>query len=596
MRWAIYGRISGRQGAKTGADDDDTVSLDTQEDACRAMIAANDPCSVVVEPLVLREVHTGVELYSRPKLTRLREAIRRGEIDAIACYQPKRWSRDPDHAGYLKTELREHGVQIRFCLDDPGTGDAGDIIGYLEHWTGKKEHADISERTHRARAKLVEHGRAWASSKPPYGLLWRYRSVEHPDGRITQDRIGWQVNPTEAAILVGMFDAALGGASLRGIATDLTERRVPSPTGLPTWTDGTVRYLLRQRVYTGDAYGLRHVRDKTAPHVGLRGKSAGRRKFSDRLRPEDEWVKLPDGYAPRLVEPSIFDAVQATLAARTRGGSAPSPTSAQTLMGGGRARCGECGNTLSRLGSKRLALICSGRAGRKCTTAPSIRMATLDDAAKRLALRIYDRPEVIFEQAEALRANDPTEADLKMVSATLADLAQQEAGLLLVASRVSHPAAAATLAAQLERLAEQRAAAERERAGLLERRAGWDRAQRFVDGFMRQARQVRAHLENATHEQWQAAIDALGIEATVYPASAAVRYVLTTEIEGLMTDDVVAAVRADADADDGGLGVCLMRTAPARTTHETHLTLIWSARDLAAFPDPPATTARRAAG
>src|ERR671926_597172 len=98
MRWAIYARISVDKGSRSD-DDADTVSLETQEDGCRELIACLDPEATIVEPLVLREVWTGIELFARPKLSRLREAVRRREIDAIACYQPKRWTRDPEHAG-----------------------------------------------------------------------------------------------------------------------------------------------------------------------------------------------------------------------------------------------------------------------------------------------------------------------------------------------------------------------------------------------------------------------------------------------------------------------------------------------------------------
>src|SRR5262245_45781760 len=114
-------RISGKQGTKTGDDDDDTVSLETQEQRCRDMIAALDPTGCVVEPLVLREVWTGVELFSRPKLMQeLLPAIRSGRIDAVACFHPWRWARDPDHAGYLYSEMDHRGVHIRFVEEDPG--------------------------------------------------------------------------------------------------------------------------------------------------------------------------------------------------------------------------------------------------------------------------------------------------------------------------------------------------------------------------------------------------------------------------------------------------------------------------------------------
>jgi DNA invertase Pin-like site-specific DNA recombinase len=574
-RWGVYCRISGRQGVRTGDDDDNTISLDTQESGCREMIARLDPSGAIVEPLVLREVHTGIELFSRPKLTRLREAMRRGEIDAIACYQPKRWARDPEHAGYLKTELREYRVALRFALDDPGEGEAGDLLSYVQHWSGKQEHKSINEQTHRARAKLVHLGQAWAASKAPYGLRWRYQTTQHPDGRITQDRVGWQTDPVEAAVLVELYTRAAGGASMRGLAFDLSARGVPSPTGLPRWTDKTVRYLLTQVVYTGEAYGLRHQRDTSRAGTGQRGKRAGRPTRRDLIRPEEEWVKLPDGYAPRIIEPALFEAVRAALTGRKAGGSAPSPTAEQTLMGGGRARCGECGNTMTRLGSRRLTLTCGGRVMKKCVSRPSIRMAALDDAARRLAYELYEHPERIIEQAEQNRATDPTVADLAMVEATLADIEQKQAGLALVASQITNVAAAAPLVAQLERLAEQKATAERDRARIRERQAGWEQASAYLDGFLQAARRVRGHLDRATHAEWQKAIDALGMEARVYPAAAVERLRFRTRF--------------------GEHAVCLERSAPASTAHEPHLTLIWPAAQILAFPAPP-PTARQAAG
>jgi DNA invertase Pin-like site-specific DNA recombinase len=215
LRWAIYCRISGRQGVRTGDDDEDTVSLDTQESANRELVGRLDPSGTIVEALVLREVHTGVELFTRPKLTRLREAIRRGEVDAVACYQPKRWTRDPDHAGYLRSELREHRVLLRFALDDPGDDEAGALVGYVQHWSGKQEHKSISEQTHRARAHLVHLGHAWAGCKAPYGLRWRFETIQHHDGCVEHKRIGWDADPAESAIVAGLFAGLLAGKTLR---------------------------------------------------------------------------------------------------------------------------------------------------------------------------------------------------------------------------------------------------------------------------------------------------------------------------------------------------------------------------------------------
>ena len=600
LRWGIYDRISGKQGTKIGDADEDTASLETQDERNRALIAAIDPTGTIVEAHVYREIHTATELFTRPKLTLLREAMRRHEIDAIACYQPKRWARDEDHAGYLKTELREYGVILRYAEDDPGDGDAGAIMGYFQHWAGRQEHKTINEQTHRARAKLVHLGRAWAGSKPPYGFRWRYETITHPDGRLEQRRIGWRVEPTEARIVRELFRDFLRGASLRGLALRLSERAIPSPTGLPSWTDKTIRYLLQSRHYTGEAFGLRHERDKTRPRIGTRGKSAGRPRYPDRIRPEDEWVKLPDGYAPQLVSQDTFEAAGARLAQLGRGGSHPSQTAQQTLMGGGRARCAECGNTLSRLGATRLALICSGRAMKKCKTRPSIRMATLDDAVKRLARWIYEHPEALAEQAELHRQDDPTEADLAMVEQTLADIGRRQAGVALVAADVTDAEAAAPLVASLKALAEQKKQADADRADLLAKRQGWEDVQRFLRGFTQLAGRVSPRLDRFSHADWQQAIDALEITATVYPASAPQRYRLQTRMAGVVTLPLLVELGGAAGAASevwSEQAVCVERSAPASTAHDAHLTLIWSQAQVAALPalQHPAQAPARAA-
>jgi DNA invertase Pin-like site-specific DNA recombinase len=561
LRWAIYCRISGRQGVRTGDDDDDTVSLDTQEAAIRELIDRLDPAGTIVESLVIREVHTGVELFTRPKLTRLREAVRRGEVDAIACYQPKRWTRDPDHAGYLRSELREYRVTLRYALDDPGDDEAGALVGYVQHWSGKQEHKTISEQTHRARARLVHMGHAWVGCKAPYGLRWRFETIQHPDGRVEHKRVGWDIDPTESAVVAGLFAGLLAGQTLRGMTRDLTERGVLSPKGRAGWTHGVVKDLLESVVYTGEAYGLRYHRDKSDQYVGQHGASAGRLKCRDKLRPTDEWVRLPDGYAPQLVDRRTFDATQQILAGLQRGGREPIAPDV-SLMRGGRARCASCGRSLvvqtrarvvkpdrpgkpgpkpKRESGRRIALACQGRKEWDRCLAPAwIAAQTLDEAVKRLARRVYEHPEVIAEQAELHRKNDPTEADLAAVEQTLAEITRQQQSLTLVAAQITDPDAAAPLALRLEQLAKQQRQAQQDRADLLKRRAGWEASQRFLESFAAVAQRVRARLDSFGHAQWQEAIDALQIGAVVQRATAeGDHYRLTMQLEGVVTADLL---------------------------------------------------------
>src|SRR5687767_11700304 len=82
QRAVIYCRVS-----STGQEDNS--SLQTQEEQCRTY-AAERGWSVVS---TYREVHSGAELFERPQLTLLREAMRRHEFDVLLVHALDRLSR-----------------------------------------------------------------------------------------------------------------------------------------------------------------------------------------------------------------------------------------------------------------------------------------------------------------------------------------------------------------------------------------------------------------------------------------------------------------------------------------------------------------------
>jgi hypothetical protein len=101
---AIYVRVS------TAGQEQDGTSLRTQGNACRAH--ATDRGYVVDEAHVYRDTHTSTELWERPQLTRLREAIRRREVDCRICYAIDRLARDPVHLGVILTEAEHTGIDF----------------------------------------------------------------------------------------------------------------------------------------------------------------------------------------------------------------------------------------------------------------------------------------------------------------------------------------------------------------------------------------------------------------------------------------------------------------------------------------------------
>src|SRR5215216_3901947 len=94
-RAAIYCRVS-------STTQEENASLPTQEE--RALVYAVAHGYDVVN--VYRDTHSGLELYTRPRLTELRQAIRRGSFDVVIAFGLDRLSRDQNHIGLLDEEFQ----------------------------------------------------------------------------------------------------------------------------------------------------------------------------------------------------------------------------------------------------------------------------------------------------------------------------------------------------------------------------------------------------------------------------------------------------------------------------------------------------------
>src|SRR6266511_4280030 len=149
---AIYVRVS-----TTGQEEEGT-SLQTQEAACRAYAAERG--WTLDEAHVYRETHTGTQLWERPKLTALREAVRRREVNRVACYAIDRLSRDPVHLGVIISEAEHAGAEVEFVSEPLGNSPEDQLIRFVRGYAGKVEHLKITERTirgKRARALAGKH-------------------------------------------------------------------------------------------------------------------------------------------------------------------------------------------------------------------------------------------------------------------------------------------------------------------------------------------------------------------------------------------------------------------------------------------------------
>lgn len=91
------------------------------------------------------------------------------------------------------------------------------------------------------------------------GIRWRmaegiYKFSVHNTLGYYRDHFGRLViEPTEARIVEYIYGSCLEGASTTEIAAALTEQKIKSPMGHDTWTSETVRSILKNEKYCGDA-------------------------------------------------------------------------------------------------------------------------------------------------------------------------------------------------------------------------------------------------------------------------------------------------------------------------------------------------------
>ena len=136
-RAAIYCRVS------TPGQEEDGTSLATQEARCR-QYAAERGYSVVD---VYRDVHTGMELWERPRINEVRAAVRRGELAAVIAYDLDRLSRDQAHLYILDEEATRHGCELLFVTEEFDKSPVGKAVRAMKGFAAEVEREKIKERT-----------------------------------------------------------------------------------------------------------------------------------------------------------------------------------------------------------------------------------------------------------------------------------------------------------------------------------------------------------------------------------------------------------------------------------------------------------------
>ena len=184
---------------------------------------------------------TGTQAKKRPQFLKMIELCRRKKIDLILTKSVSRFARNTvDCLNYVR-ELKAIGIGIIFEKENINTLLVeNEMLLTIMSCFAQAESESIS--------KNVSWGirQSFKSGNVPirYGTLLGYR--KGADGKP-------EIIPEEAEIVREIYRLYLDGMSLVQIQNELTARKIPTKVGTDRWQRSTIKSILQNEKYTGDA-------------------------------------------------------------------------------------------------------------------------------------------------------------------------------------------------------------------------------------------------------------------------------------------------------------------------------------------------------
>lgn len=184
---------------------------------------------------------SGTSTKARKEFNRMIRACRRGKIDLIITKSVSRFVRNTlDGLDYIR-QLKEIGVGIYFEKENINTLTLeNELILTFMMSAAQAESESLSGNIKWGKRKNFKDGKI----DYIYSNFLGYR--EGPDGNP-------EIDPEEAELIRRIFSRYLQGESVRKIISDFEAEGIKTIRGKEKWRDGTVRHILSNEKYMGDA-------------------------------------------------------------------------------------------------------------------------------------------------------------------------------------------------------------------------------------------------------------------------------------------------------------------------------------------------------
>lgn len=297
LQVAIYARVSGEHQTEAH-------TIQSQLAALRERIAAaGEPR--LADLIFIDEGYSGATLV-RPALERLRDIAASGGIDQLYVHSPDRLARKYAYQVLLLEELERSGVEVVFRNHPPGASPEEALLMQVQGMVAEYERAKILERSRRGKRHAARVGAVNVLAGAPYG--YRYVSKHEGGGQAR-----FEILLEEARVVRQVFRwVGQERATIGEVCRRLTQAGERTRTGKTVWDRATVRDMLKNPAYQGEAAFGKTRSEPLHPRLrAQRGRPLHpRRTCSVTDQPPEDWLLVP---VPALVEPDVFAAVQEQL-------------------------------------------------------------------------------------------------------------------------------------------------------------------------------------------------------------------------------------------------------------------------------------------
>ena len=184
---------------------------------------------------------TGTQVYKRDAFMRMMEDAKQQKFDLIVTREVCRFARNTVDALVCVRQLAAIGIEVYFVNDNIWTLDGdGELRLTIMATMAQEESRSISENV------TWGHRKRFADGKVSLAFTHFLGYDKGMDGNLV-------VNKKQAEIVKLIYRLYLNGYTFHSIAKELTERKIPTPAGCKIWRANTIRSILMNEKYKGDA-------------------------------------------------------------------------------------------------------------------------------------------------------------------------------------------------------------------------------------------------------------------------------------------------------------------------------------------------------